>query len=209
MNHFMKAFLILLCLNSILLSGCSNNPVNQSQTLINQPPQQRIAQLTQLQHWKVQGKIAFLQEKKRRDSFSLTWQVNENDKVQQLNLTSYLGINVLQLDSSNGNHKIQVDGKTYQSRDLEELIHSLTGITLPSKALSHWLKGMPYEESDYIVYQKESKLPQSLTSHYNNQLWQVSYGSYQQINSYSLATKFSIKKEDLLIKIAINKWSVH
>ncbi|MFT5002617.1 MAG: outer membrane lipoprotein LolB, partial [Flavobacteriales bacterium] len=42
-----------------------------------------------------------------------------------------------------------------------------------------------------------------------NELWQVSYANYQQIDDYSLATKFSIRKDDLLIKIAVNKWLIN
>jgi len=208
MNHFIKAPLALLSLCILLLSGCSSTATKEPQALIKQKPQQRIAQLAQLHQWKVQGKIAFF-EKGDRNSATLTWQVDEKSKTQQLNLSSYLGINVLQLDSSDNNHKIQVDGNTYQGHDLEALIHSLTGFTLPTQALSFWLKGLPYQDSDSITYQDETQLPQSLTSHYNNQLWQVNYGKYRQIDGYSLPTKFSIKKEDLLIRIAINEWSIN
>lgn len=208
MNYFIKKNLALLSFCAILLSGCSNTSIRQTQELIKQKPQQRIAQLTQLKQWKVRGKIAFF-EAGNRNSATLMWQVDEHAKTQQLNLTSYLGINVLQLDSRGNSHKIQVDGKTYQDHDLEGLIYSLTGFTLPAQALSFWLKGIPYQKSDSIIYQEETHLPISLTSHYNNQSWQVSYGNYQQIDDFSLATKFSIKKEDLLIKIAINEWSVN
>ncbi len=208
MNHFIKATLALLSLCILLLSGCSSIPTKQTQVLIKQKPQQRITQLALLQQWKVQGKIAFF-EKGNRNSATLTWQMDDKNKIQQLNLTSYLGINVLQLKSRDNSHEIQVDGNTYQGRDLEGLIHSLTGYTLPTKALSFWLKGIPYQESDRIIYHEETQLPLSLTSHYNNQLWQVNYGKYRQIDDYSLATSFSIKKDDLSIKIAINEWSVN
>jgi outer membrane lipoprotein LolB len=207
MNYFFKT-LLLLFLCTALLSGCSSTPHNGGKALIKQEPEQRVAQIAQLQQWKVQGKIAFFKGKER-DSATLTWQVNDNTKTQQLNLTSYLGISVLQLESNNNIHQVQVDGETYQGSDLEALIHSLTGFTLPAKALSFWLKGVPYQDSDAIIYQEKTRLPMSLTSYYNNQMWQVKYSSYQQIDNYSLATKFSIKKDDLLIKIAINEWSVN
>ena len=152
-------------------------------------------------------KIAFI-EKKSRSSATLSWQVDENKSTQKLNLTTYLGINVLQLDSNANSHKIQVDGKTYQGHNLEVLIHSITGLTLPTQALTFWLKGIPYQEDDSIHYQKTTQLPLTLSSYYNNELWQVSYANYQQIDSYSLATKFSIKKDDLLIKIVVNDWSI-
>lgn len=200
-------YLLTLALCTLVLSGCSTLPNKETQVLIKQTSQQRINELQQLQQWKIKGKIAFI-DKKSRSSATLSWQVDENENTQQLNLTTYLGINVLQLDSNANSHKIQVDGKTYQGRDLEALIHSITGLTLPTQALTFWLKGIAYQEDDSIHYQKETQLPLTLSSYYNNELWQVSYANYQQIDGYNLATKFSIKKDDLLIKIVVNDWSI-
>ncbi|TYK65530.1 lipoprotein insertase outer membrane protein LolB [Colwellia echini] len=193
-------------LASVFLSGCSLIPTQEPQALVEQTQQQRINQLSQLRQWQIKGKIAFI-DKNARNSASLSWKVNENLPSQQLNLTTYLGINVLQLDSNANSHEIQVDGKTYHGTNLEALVYSITGLTLPTQALTYWLKGIPYQKTDHIIYQEVSQLPTSLTSQYNNELWQVNYAKYQQINGYNLATQFSIKKDDLLIKIIVNDWS--
>ena len=213
MKQFFKTtlalpYLFILALSTLTISGCVTLPNKEPQPLIQQTSQQRITTLEQLSQWKITGKIAFL-EKDSRNSATLNWQVDEENETQQLNLTTYLGINVLQLESNANNHNIQVDGKTYHGKNLETLVHSITGLTLPTQALTFWLKGIAYQESDNISYQKTTQLPQTLTSYYNNELWQVSYAKYQQIDGYSLATKFSIKKDDLVIKIAIHKWSIH
>jgi outer membrane lipoprotein LolB len=206
MHQIFKA-LIILYLPILLLTGCSNRSNNYSQVLNQQTPQQRASDLAYLQQWHIKGKIAFL-EVNNRNSFSLVWRVDEKNQTQHLNLTSFLGINALELESTKDNHKIKIEGKTYQGSDLEALITSLTGLTLPAKALTYWLKGLPYNEQDKLVYQASTQLPQTLTSYYNNESWQVSYSGYKQISNYSLATKISIKKDDLLIKIAINEWSI-
>ena len=52
--------------------------------------------------------------KSKRESASLIWQVNEKQQTQELNLTSYLGINVLHLKSNKKQHLIKVDGKEYR-----------------------------------------------------------------------------------------------
>jgi len=213
MNTFFKTtpylpYLFILALFALILSGCSTLANKESNQLIEQTPEQRISSLQQLQHWKITGKIGYI-EKKTRNSATLNWQVNEKNKTQQLNLTTFLGISVLKLDSSANIHKVQVDGKTYYGKNLEVLILSITGLTLPTHALKFWLKGIPYQESDKISYQKTTQLPQTLTSYYNNERWQVNYANYQQIDGYSLATKFSIRKDDLLIKITVNKWSIN
>ncbi len=206
-NTCYSSYLFIITVSIIALSGCSTTSPNTVQPLFKQSAQQRIAKLEQLQQWKIKGKIAFF-EKDTRNSFTLNWQVDEKKASQQLKLTHYLGINVLQLDSMANNHKIQVDGKTYHGEDLERLIYSLTGLTLPTQALTFWLKGMPFQQTDSINYHKTTQLPLTLSSYYNNELWQVNYSKYQQINGYSLATKFSIKNDDLLIKIVINDWSI-
>ncbi len=200
-------YLFPLALFTLVFSGCSTLPSEETQWLIKQTPQQRITKLAQLQQWQITGKIAFLAQSSRK-SATLSWQVDEKKGTQQLNLTSYFGINVLQLESYNNQHKIRVDGKTYHGNNLAALILNITGLSLPTKALSYWLKGIPYQENDSISYHKITQLPQTLSSHYNNELWLVSYSNYQYINGYNLATKFSIKKENLLIKISVNHWSV-
>jgi outer membrane lipoprotein LolB len=212
MNSFFNStpyspYLFVLALLTLAMSGCTTLPNKEPPQLIQQTPLQRIATLQQLNQWKITGKIAFI-EKKDRNSFTLNWNVNEKQEQQQLNLTSFLGINVLRLESTANNHEIQVNGKSYYGKNLEVLIHSITGFTLPTQALSFWLKGIPFQKNDKITYQKATLLPQTLSSNYNNELWQVNYANYQQIDDYSLATKFSIRKDDLLIKIAVNEWAI-
>lgn len=204
---FYSPYLIAFALFTLVLSGCSTLPNKEKHELIKQTPAQRIIKLKQLKQWRIAGKIAFI-ETNSRNSSTLNWQVDESKATQQLNLTTYLGINVLQLESNANNHTIQVDGKTHHSNNLEALIYSITGLTLPTQALTFWLKGIPYKPSDSIHYQAVTLLPKTLSSYYNNELWQISYANYQQVDGYNLATKFSIKKDDLLIKIVINDWSI-
>jgi len=202
-GHYLP-YLFTLCV--LFLSGCGSLSSKKPQELIKQSTQQRVNQLAKLQQWQIKGKIAFI-EKDSRNSATLSWEVNESRHIQQLYLTTYLGINVLQLDSNENEHKIQVDGKTYRGKNLEDLIQSITGLTLPTQALTYWLKGIPFLKNDNIIYQETTQLPKTLSSYYNNELWQVNYYNYKKIGGYNLATKFSIKKDDLLIKIVINDWS--
>jgi len=196
-----STFLILFCLT---ISGCSSTKQSPSIALTIKSSSERAEQLANITQWQVTGKIAFI-EKNKRESASLNWQVDEKHKNQQLNLTSYLGINVLQLKSTEGQHSLKFDGKTYQDDDLTTLIYSLTGLTLPTEALVYWIKGVAFQPSDHINYD-QSNLPIMLTSVYNNQQWQVTYGNYKQVNHYVLPTKLTIKKDNLLIKIAIKQW---
>ena len=136
---------ILFTLSTVILSGCATKPSNDSSTLnIQQSAKQRATQLSQIKQWHLRGKIAFIEQlkdqKSKRESATIAWRVNEVNITQELNLTSYLGINVLHLESERDLHLIKVNGKEYRTHNLPQLVHSLTGLTLPTNALTHWLK---------------------------------------------------------------------
>ncbi|GAA6206430.1 lipoprotein insertase outer membrane protein LolB [Thalassotalea sp. SU-HH00458] len=188
--------------------GCATNKtIEQSQPAVNQSKAARFEKITRIQQWQIKGKIAFLQ-KQKRESASLFWQYNQNNAQQTLKLTTYLGINVLTLNTDNGKHSVKVDGESYQSDNLEQLIYSLTGLLLPTKALHYWLKGQIYSAADTITYDKQSQLPNTLTSYYQGNTWRISYKKYQTVDDVQLAHQISIKQNDLTIKIIINHWKL-
>jgi len=191
----------------ILLCSCSSiPPTDQPINRISQNATERQRQLSQLENWNIRGKIAFIQPEERSNA-SLFWQYQAKPLKQKLNLTTYLGINVLSIESKNNTHSIEIDGETYQGNDLEELIYNLTGLVLPSKALTAWLKGIPYLYHDTIEYNAKTNLPLSLTSQYNGHMWLITYSNYHNVNGYLLAKSFTIKQQDLTIKIRINQWN--
>jgi len=201
---------------NLFFTGCVSKPKNEH-VQITSNTEQRSERLLATKRWQLRGKIAFIQkpvnlgDKEKRESASITWQVNEKKQTQELNLTTYLGINILNLKSIKNKHVIKVDGKEYRSANLSQLINSLTGLTLPTKALAYWLKGLPYEKNDILIIDEKTNLPKSIASNYHNTLWEINYDNYQQVNglnfnNLNMATKFTIKKSDLLIKIAVNKW---
>lgn len=204
MNRDFYSPLPLFIICCLVLSGCTSTQKNTQASLPMQSSIERAEQLKKITQWQVNGKIAFI-ERDERNSATLNWQVNEKDNSQRLNLTSYLGINVLQLTSNQGKHNLKFDGKDYQGDNLTALIYSLTGLTLPTQALSYWIKGLAFQPSDEIKYD-DSNLPLQLTSFYNNQQWQITYGNYKQVKHYVLPSKLTVRRDNLIIKIAINQW---
>lgn len=192
-----------------LLSGCATIKDDEYATESSQLSKtQRIEQLSQLTNWQLKGKLAFI-EADKRESATLFWRHNEKTQSQQLNLTTYLGINVLTLKSDCTQHSVEVDGELYQGDNLERLIYSLTKLTLPVGAMTHWLKGLAYLPNDEIIYDNISQLPKSLISSHSNQHWQINYSNYQLFDQYLLAKRITIKSRDLTIKIQINQWTTN
>jgi outer membrane lipoprotein LolB len=207
MNKLTLPFLTLLSFFLIFLSGCSSLINNHQQITEHQNITERTKRLEALSDWKIKGKLGMISPKERH-SLTLNWLYQGERKRQTLNLTAVLGVQIFNLESVNGMHVINVDGERYQSPDLDVLLSSLTGFTLPTQAMSFWLKGLPYLNSDKITYNEETQLPNTLASFHDGKKWTLKYGAYQQVGQYQLATKFTIKQEDLTIKINVHQWDV-
>ncbi|MBL4940878.1 MAG: outer membrane lipoprotein LolB [Colwellia sp.] len=205
--------LALFLIFSVLLSGCASQSPQIKANMQTLTAEQRSAQLLKNKVWRIKGKIAFIQKvkenkgKDKRQSASINWEINETEQTQTLNLTSFLGINVLNLESNKNKHLIKVNGKEYRGTNLPLLIYSLTGLTLPTKALNYWLKGLPYNSNDEIKIDEKTQLPISISSYFHHSLWQINSSNYRSFHGIDMATKFTIKKDGLLIKIAVNSWS--
>jgi len=207
-----KPFLLMLLI--ALMSGCSTLstpiPAQQPSTL---SQLQRTALLKKITHWQINGKIAFITpatktEPVRKQSASLFWQVDEQNHQQQLNLTTFLGINVFSLKSEHGMHQIKVDGKTYQSHNLHTLIYGLSHYALPTNALGYWLKGLKLHASDQLQLDPTSQLPTQLISVTNGQVWHINYADYRLVNQLPLAHKLTISTTKLTIKLHIKQWLI-
>jgi outer membrane lipoprotein LolB len=193
----------------IIITGCTTTPTNDIEKGYTSNIIKREKNLAHIHDWEVKGKIAFINSAERK-SASLYWK--KSNSSQQLNLTTYLGINVLKLRSNDDIHKVEVDGKTYESNNLNNLIESLVDIKFPTEALSYWIKAIPYNENDTFTFDPQSKLPLTLASHYNNHHWVIKYSSYQTIQqgntTLTLPNKIKITSKDLTINLAINHWTI-
>lgn len=192
-----------LILSTFILSGCAQRLSQQSPSQITVI--ERAQHLAALSNWKIKGKIAFIQ-KEKRERANIFWQ--RNDEFQALKLTTYLGINVLNLTTENKIHTLEVDGKTYQSDNLDQLIWQLTGLAFPSDALSKWMKALPYSENDTLINNQLTLLPESLTSFYNGREWQINYKNYKNFNGVAMPTSLTVSQNGLTIKLAINSWVI-
>ncbi len=194
---------------ALLLNGCASL-LDSSKTPILYPQEvtERNQQMLAITDWKISGKIAFIHPEEKT-SATINWQYLTSTSSQRLDLTTYLGINVLHLSSKDNIHTIKVDGNTFQGTNLAQLLHSLTGYTLPTDALTYWLKGLTYQKSDVIEYDQNTKLPTRLISNYQDRSWQINYSHYKNINQHQLASKITIKQQELTIKLAINQWQVY
>lgn len=195
-------------LSALFLISCSSvkTPSN-----INASKQQTVAernqQLSAINQFQLRGRIAFIQEK-NRESASLTWSYNNKTKQQQLDLTTYLGINVLHLKNEGEIYTVKVGKDEYKTKDLTQLIYQRTGITLPTEALRFWIKGLSYQDQDQMIFHQTTNLPISLTSRYDKKSWRITYNNYQVVDNHFLPKKLTIRQSGLTIIIMINQWTL-
>lgn len=192
----------------ITLTACSSiNDVPVAENQLNQDIDTRNKHVALLNSWTIAGKIAFITSEERQ-SATLHWQKDQATASEALNLSTLFGIKVLALKREENNFTLEVDGQTYQTQDLDNLIYNLTGLNLPTRAMNSWLKGLAYLPSDKINYHEKTRLPESLTSHYNNKAWQINYSKYHHIGPFQLAKQLTILQDDLRIKIVIHSWKI-
>ncbi|MBB6544137.1 lipoprotein insertase outer membrane protein LolB [Thalassotalea piscium] len=203
-NLRVKSTILLLLL--LLVVSCSTKPTFDHQSLpTNYSPENRLLFLTAIKNWQISGKIAFIEGKEKK-SATLFWQNNPKSQSEQLNLTTYLGINVLDVSFNGDIYTIRVEDKIYRHSDIDYILQSLSGYYLPSQALKQWIKALPFNSDDDIVYHKDTQLPVSINSYYDNKVWKILYSEYTRVNGIPLPKRLTIKQNNLTIKLIINQW---
>lgn len=202
-SYFYKIVILFIAL---LITSCTTTPtLNKQPISANYTLKNRNAFLTTVNNWQINGKIAFINGKERK-SANIFWQNNPVTALEQLNLTTYLGINVLDVTLSDNIYTVNVDNNSYQHTDIDYILQSLTGYQLPSQALKSWIKAIPFHSSDKVTLHQETQLPLSITSYYNDKTWQIRYQNYSEIKGIPLPKRLTIKQQDLTIKLVINQW---
>ncbi|GLS82975.1 lipoprotein insertase outer membrane protein LolB [Paraferrimonas haliotis] len=173
------------------LSGCASSPqtyqVSDSQTV---------------DDWQLNGRIGVVTPE-RKFSGTVFWL--HQPPQQRLTINTVLGISVLQLSADKQGATLLVDGNTYQDRNAEQLIASVTGLPLPLQALSSWLKGIP-TPADKVVDSDSEGRPKTMTRQVENQQWTAHYRSWQSQSGATIPRLIEVKSDSITIKLQINQW---
>lgn len=187
---------------AFLFSGCAQLPSNVIAPTSWEIQQSKLAALT---HWAISGKMAIITPKKR-SSVNIHWQQVGDDF--SINLTTFLGINVLEIKKTAGQTVIIDDqGKRYAGSDSEQLIQQLSGMAIPVEQLQQWIKGAP-SEAEYQL--NEQQLLASLKDGDEQRgIWALNYTDYRTLDTTPLPYKINLQRDDIRLKFAIAKWQIN
>ncbi|WP_185967930.1 lipoprotein insertase outer membrane protein LolB [Thalassotalea sp. PS06] len=165
----------------------------------------RQEQMQDIDKWLVKGKMAFMQGSERK-SANIYWR-HEPDTV-KLNLTTFLGVNILNLNSIDDGYELKIDGKRYTGPNLQALLAGISGIELPVEDLTFWIKGIKAQPQDALFFNSENGLPARIQARRGNELWQIDYQAFEKVDEHYMPSKLTLKHGQLTIKLAISDWTL-
>lgn len=158
--------------------------------------------LQKLAQWQASGVIGIILNHKG-ESANFIWKQNKQDFWIQI--YGQLGIGATTF--SGNNHQVELqrsNGQVSKSQNLEQLMQSQLGWSLPIEGLYYWARGLYMPQAPYSKRLNNFGLMQNL----KQQDWQIQYEGYMLYdNQYPLADKIIFRYgDDLKITLVIKSW---
>ncbi|WP_117233523.1 lipoprotein insertase outer membrane protein LolB [Vibrio maerlii] len=210
LSWIVRKFRLLVVLSiSLYLVGCATPPESET----NVDWQQHQSQLQEITHFRVTGKLGY-KDSEQSQSLNFIWQ--HSPEKSELRLTNFLGQTMLNLTTDGTSTKVDTfGGDSYTGSNPSQLIYQLTGIIIPYQQMNSWIKGVPTSNDTYTL--NEQSTLASISSPITNKPWLLSYQSYMDVASTANAQdaqlpmpkSLRLTRDDLLIKLAITKWTLN
>ena len=185
---------------ALLLAGCASQDSRDPQNNLGWVEHSQ--QLTQLQAWQANGKLA-MRTPDRAESANILWQQRGRSTV--LQLSGPVGLSATTITS---------DGQQMEIRRREEVnvldistpnaIAQSTGWDLPLHALPYWLKGIPSPDSGAQLLELDPAT--NLLRNLQQDDWEIHYEEFGWFEDINLPTRLRIQKGTTSARIIIRKW---
>lgn len=201
-----RAIALVIAAGAFFLSACTTPPSKPTV-----PPEQlweqRHRQLSELDHWRLEGRIGFVSE---HDSGSASLYWEQNGDAYELRVVAPFGQGSLLVQGGPDGVVLQDnDGERVQADDPGYLIWQRTGWVIPVARLRYWIMGMPAEEGPLTDYRLDAR---GRLETLRNRIWTVDYSDYQAIDARDglmLPAKVQLKSPDWKIKVAVRRWALY
>lgn len=179
------------------LSGCATLMDNDS----DQVPVQS-ANPTDLNHWKITGKLAVRNQQKAQ-SINFIWHQKNTDY--SLTLNGPLGFGSASIDGNLQQATVRQGSLTY-SGSPDQLATELLGVPLSVEAMSWWLRGLA--SPNHAKATNQVMQQGGLISSLRQNGWQLQFLDYQASGKFMMPKKISGRRGELYFKLVINQWDI-
>jgi len=194
----------------------SRTKVNSTKQSPSQPPTapqlsdwdeyQRVLQ--GIEHWQVQGKLGI---RLPSDSGSLYFNWRQRPENFAIHLSGPLGQGASWIRGGSPNNKLQQvsleRGKQppVYADNLETLMHSTLGWSLPVSELYYWVRGIPAPDFpiEQLAHDAEGRL-----EHLQQQGWTLKFERYKTVESWPLPGKLIAERKPLKLTFIIKNWKL-
>lgn len=158
----------------------------------------------EIKQFTARGKL-LLADKKEKVSGYFYWQ-NNTGRL-EINLNTFVGINMFKLVYQDGFATLTSNGEEYTDADPEALILRLTGKHIPVQKLSSWMLGQSTSDLENVSFDEQSRLKQ-FDVVIDGATWTGKYKSWQQVHNFDLPKELNLRSPNNRIKLSISEWQV-
>lgn len=189
------------------LSACATQPQKQTSAKKTAVWEIRQQQLSELNHWTFNGRVAVRDEHAEGWNASLSWR--QLDQNYDIRLSGTLGQGGVRLHGDNNQAVIEAADQTPQSAaSPEALMHAQLGWHVPVEGMKYWLMGRPKPQPGTDDY-SETLDHLGRLSHLQQDGWNITYKRYARINGVELPRKLELKNQHLRVRLVIDSWRLH
>jgi len=174
------------------LAGCATTPVLESSQ-----------SAAALDAWQLMGRVSLTRGEEGWHA-SLNWQ-QQGDHF-YLKISGPLGQGGFQLNGDDrGVVLVDADGKTFAAKDADVLLAQVTDWQLPVMGLRYWIRGLPAPGAGEAQSSKDDsgRLNRLVQSG-----WTINYNRYQIVDDISLPDKLQLLRDDIAVRIVVDKWEL-
>ncbi len=166
--------------------------------------QTHLQQLQKIKSYQAVGQFGYISvQPKEHFSASFDWKY-ENSQNFEFLLSSSLSSQFFKLQQSPQGLTISDNKYSRTGEDANAVLEKTLGVGFPLMQLGDWLKGVPAENSQYVVNEKR-QLAQ-FNYGLKGQNWRVRYLRYDETKQPNLPTLIALDNGNQTVKIGINNW---
>ncbi len=164
--------------------------------------QQHQKQLSSLNHWQAEGRLAASNGSKGGNA-SFVWL--QKGESYQVKLFGPFGSGSVHITGHPQFVELrEANGKTTRAQSPEQLLKKVSGMQIPVTGLRYWLLGLPSPQTQSSAQHLNDN---GYLKHLAQQGWNVIYENYQTQNSPALPSKLRLQNGNVKLKMIVTNWT--